>query len=192
MQGLTSPRPRGARGWIIAIACLLALAGLIALLARPAYEQTFSHLNTPDDEGYVTLTLHSFTDGEALYDDVYSQYGPGYYTFVCGAMKLLRIGFDTGGARWLTLFLWLGSALLAGLALLPLTRRPAVAAVGLAVVFLTLQADSLEPLHPGATAGFVLIALIAAAAWLYEPRPRAAFAAIGALIALLIAVKINV
>ena len=67
----------------------LFLIVIVALLADPAYEQVFSHLNTPDDEGYVTLTLRSFVDGNALYDDVYSQYGPGFYAFVGGAMDLL-------------------------------------------------------------------------------------------------------
>jgi hypothetical protein len=176
----------------VTVACGLFLIAIVALLAGPAYEQVFSHLNTPDDEGYVTLTLGSFVDGNALYDDVYSQYGPGFYTFVGGAMDLLGIPFDNDGARWINLFLWLGSSLLAGLALLRLTDSLAIGAVGLAVAFFVLAADALEPLHPGATIGFVLLLLVAAAVWLWPSRIPGALTTIGALTALLIAIKINV
>ena len=32
-----------------------------------------------DDQGYVMLTLKQYREGHALYDDVFSQYGPAYY-----------------------------------------------------------------------------------------------------------------
>jgi hypothetical protein len=192
MRGVGWTRSGGSRHYLLTIASGLFLIVIVARLADPAYEQVFSHLNTPDDEGYVTLTLRSFVDGNALYDDVYSQYGPGFYAFVGGAMDLLGIPFDNDGARWINLFLWLGSSLLASIALLRLTGSLTIAAVGLGIAFVVLAADALEPLHPGATIGFVLLLLVAAAAWLWPSRIPAALTTIGALTALLIAIKINV
>ena len=92
----------------------------------------------------------------------------------------------------MNLFLWLGSSLLAGIALLRLTGSLTIATVGLGIAFVVLAADALEPLHPGATIGFVLLLLVAAAAWLWPSRIPAALMTIGALTALLIAIKINV
>jgi hypothetical protein len=192
VHGLASTRPGGSRASLLTLAAVASLVAIVALLADSAYEQVFSHLNTPDDEGYVTLTLRSFVDGNALYDDVYSQYGPGFYTFVGGAMHLLGIPFDNDGARWVNLFFWLGSSLLAGLALLRLTRNLVIAAVGLGIAFVVLAADALEPLHPGATIGFVLLLLVAVPVWLWPSRIPAAMTVIGALVALLMATKINV
>ncbi len=168
------------------------LVGLLASLADSAYEFIFSDLNLVDDEGSVTITLRSFVEGEALYDDVYTQYGPGFYTIVGGAMELLGIGFDNDGARFVNLFFWLASALLGGLVLLKLTHNLVIAAVGLVITFLILFSDAIEPLHPGAAIGCLLLALVAVAAYLYPLRIPAALAAIGGIAAILCSTKINV
>jgi hypothetical protein len=164
---------------------------VVALLADSAYERVFSHINTPDDEGYLTVTLASFADGNALYDEVYSQYGPGYYTLVGGGMQLLGVDFTSDGARWVNLFFWLGSTLLAGVTLLRLTRSLAIAATGTVLSLFVLSADAFEPLHPGASTGFALLALLFALT-LYPRWIRPALAAVGALAAVLISIKVNV
>jgi hypothetical protein len=170
----------------------LVLVGLTAVLAVAAYRYIFSTFDTPDDEGYLIVTLRSFADGNALYDSVYSQYGPGFYTVVGGAMKLLGIAFTSDGARWVNLTLWIASTLTLGLILQRLTRNLAIAATGLGLGFLVLVSDASEPLHPGATIGFVLLALVAALAFGFERRPATAMAFVGGLVALLATTKVNV
>ncbi len=167
------------------------LLGLTALLAVTAYRLIFSTFDTPDDEGYLIVTLRSFADGNALYDSVYTQYGPGFYTVIGGAMKVFGVAFTSDGARWVNLALWLGSTLLAGVALFRLTRNLAIAAAGLGISFLVLVSDAAEPLHPGATIGFVLTA-IAAALTLSERHRRAQMALLGGLVVLLLTTKVNV
>lgn len=170
----------------------VALVALTALLAETAYQLIFSTFDTPDDEGYLIVTLRSFTDGNALYDSVYSQYGPGFYTLVGGAMKIFGIAFTSDGARWVNLALWLASTLLAGFVLLRLTRNLLISAVGLGIAFLVLVSDASEPLHPGATIGFVLLGLVACAAYYYPDRMSLALALIGGLAVLLVSIKVNV
>ncbi len=170
----------------------LVLVGLTALLAVTAYRYIFSTFDTPDDEGYLIVTLRSFAQGNALYDSVYSQYGPGYYTVVGGAMKLLGVAFTSDGARWVNLTLWIASTLTLGLVLQRLTRNLAIAATGLGLSFLVLVSDASEPLHPGATIGFVLLALVAAFVFGFERRPAATMAVAGGLVALLATTKVNV
>jgi hypothetical protein len=188
-----APEPRTPRriapGRAVSVAVLV---GLTALLAVTAYRYIFSTFDTPDDEGYLIVTLRSFAEGNALYDSVYSQYGPGFYTLVGGAMKLLGIAFTSDGARWVNLTLWIGSTLLVGLILQRLTRNLAIAATGLGLGFLVLVSDASEPLHPGATIGLLLLALVAVLAFSFERSPTASLAVVGGLVALLASTNVNV
>ena len=192
MEGKEARDPQAALSRWTMIASVAILVGLLASLADPAYEFIFSDLNLADDEGSVTITLRSFVQGEALYDDVYTQYGPGFYTIVGGAMELLGVGFDNDGARFVNLFFWLASTLLGGLVLLKLTRNLVIAAVGLAITFVILFTDAIEPLHPGAAIGCFLLLLVAAAVYLYPSRIPAAMAAIGGIAVILCSTKLNV
>src|SRR5262245_59242841 len=70
--GATGKRRFDARAWAQPLA-LLVLFALTALLAVTAYRLIFSTFDTPDDEGYLIVTLRSFAQGNALYDSVYSQ-----------------------------------------------------------------------------------------------------------------------
>jgi hypothetical protein len=171
---------------------MLVLVALTAFLAVAAYRYIFSTFDTPDDEGYLIVTLRSFADGNALYDDVFSQYGPGFYTLVAGAMKILGVAFTSDGARWVNLTFWLGSTLLIGVILQRLTRNLGIAAAGLGLGFLVLISDAAEPLHPGAAIGFMLLLLVAALAFEFERRPGLALGVVGALAVALAATKVNI
>ena len=103
------PRARRGPRTYAQVGGALVLVALTALLAVTAYRLTFSTFDTPDDEGYLIITLRSFAEGNALYDSVYSQYGPGFYTLVGGGMELLGIAFTSDGARWMNLAFWIGS-----------------------------------------------------------------------------------
>lgn len=170
-----------------------ALLVLITLgLGLIAYYAMFSYFDVPDDDGYLLMSLRKFEAGGALYGDVYSQYGPGVYVLVGGLLQLLGADFTSDGARIFNLFLWLGSTLLVGAVLLRLTRSFFISVSGMIVGFLILQIDAGEPMHPGATIAFLLIALVAVAVFLLPQRERAAMAAIGAIAATLLSIKANV
>lgn len=178
------------RRLLIAYGVVLAL--ITAALGWIAYRALFGAFDVPDDDGYLLMSLRKFFGGEAIYADVYSQYGPGEFVLVGGFLKGLGVALTNDGARDYNLFLWLASTLLAGLSLLRLTRRFTIAAAGLVLTFLILKVDANEPLHPGATIGFLLIAMVAAAVFLLPSRPRAALAALGILGATLFSIKVNV
>lgn len=178
------------RRLLIAYGVVLAL--ITAALGWIAYRALFGAFDVPDDDGYLLMSLRKFFGGEAIYADVYSQYGPGEFVLVGGLLKGLGVALTNDGARDYNLFLWLASTLLAGLSLLRLTRRFTIAAAGLVLTFLILKVDANEPLHPGATIGFLLIAMVAAAVFLLPSRPRAALAALGILGATLFSIKVNV
>lgn len=170
----------------------VALVLLTAALSWIAYRALFSTFDVPDDDGYVLMSLRKFYDGGSLYSNVYSQYGPGLFVLVGGALRGLGVALTNDGARDYNLFLWLASTLLAGLSLLRLTRSLVISASGLVLTFLVLKVDANEPLHPGATIGFLLIAIVAAAVFLLPNRPRAALALLGGLAAALVSIKVNV
>src|SRR5579872_1132922 len=43
------------------------------------YYSIFSLFQAYDDEGYILISLKSFFQGKALYDEVYSSFQPGFY-----------------------------------------------------------------------------------------------------------------
>lgn len=178
------------RRLLIAYGVVLAL--ITAALGWIAYRALFGAFDVPDDDGYLLMSLRKFFAGEAIYSGVYSQYGPGEFVLVGGLLKGFGVALTNDGARDYNLFLWLASTLLAGLSLLRLTHRFTIAAVGLVLTFLILKVDANEPLHPGATIGFLLIAMVATAVFLLPSRPRAALAALGILGAALFSIKVNV
>lgn len=179
------------RRWLL-VGYGLVLALITLGFAWIAYRAMFGAFDVPDDDGYLLMSLRKFFGGEAIYEDVYSQYGPGVFVLVGGFLKGVGISFTNDGARDYNLLLWLASTLLAGLALLRLTRSFAVSVAGLLLTFLVLFVDANEPLHPGATIGFLLIAMVAAAAFLLPERPRAALVLLGTLGAALFSIKVNV
>jgi hypothetical protein len=179
------------RGTLLQIAYGVGLGLITLALAWVAYRAMYSVFDVPDDDGYVLMSLRKYNDG-ALYSDVYSQYGPGLYVLLGSVLRAVGVALTNDGARAVNLFLWLSSTLLVGLSLLRLTRKFTVSAAGLLVAFLVLKVDVNEPLHPGATIGFLLIATVAVAVFLLPSRPRAALAAVGALAAALLSIKVNV
>ncbi|HEY0317539.1 MAG TPA: hypothetical protein VGC49_04515 [Solirubrobacterales bacterium] len=170
----------------------LGLTMLTAALGVIAYRLMFSTYDVPDDVGYVLMSMKKFDQGESLYSDVYSQYGPGVFVLVGGALRIFGIGLTVETALFTNLFLWLGSVLFIGLALLRFTGRFLVAATGLVLAFVILKVAVNEPLHPGASIAFLLAALLLAAVYLIPWRPRAGMATLGLLAGGLISLKVNV
>ncbi len=168
------------------------LVAITAVLGVIAYEAAFSTFLAVDDEGYVVVSLQLFNDGGSLYDEVYSQYGPGLFTLVGGLIELAGVPLDSEGARFFNLVVWLASSLGTGVVILRATRNLAISVVGLLLTFFVLSVAGNEPLHPGATIALLLVAMTAAAVVVASGRPRLGLTALGALAVALVSIKVNV
>ena len=95
-------------------------------IVRLGFYLSFISFNAYDDEGYLLMSLVGVDTGHALYDDVFSQYGPFYYLAVGWLSKLPGLGLTTDGLRLLWLGLWVMSSVVAGMAAsLPATETGA-------------------------------------------------------------------
>jgi hypothetical protein len=168
-----------------------AFTATTAVVATLAYFQIFSFLAEYDDEGYGLVSLKLFGQGYALYETVFSQYGP-FYNVAMDALRAVwgpQWTHDLG--RFITVGLWTGSSLICGLAVFGLTRS---LALGCAVHLLTaLALDTLcyEPMHPGGLI-CLLVACAATIPLLLPIAPRLAWTVAGGLGAALLLTKINV
>lgn len=188
---LAAPRHPTRHTIVRVLAAVLAFSITSWVVAQIAFFLIFSFFVGYDDEGYLLISLKLFRQGHALYDAVYSQYGPFYYVFMEALLSLLRqnVTHDTG--RLIATGFWTVTSLLCGVCLFRLTRN---LAVGCAVQLLTaLSLDSLrnEPMHPGGLICLVL-GCIAVTTLLLPERSRLTWIILGALGASLLLTKINI
>jgi hypothetical protein len=114
-----------------------------------------------DDEGYVLWSIRSVNSGHALYSEVYSQYGPFFYT-LHGLGAKLGLPSNNDSARFVAALLWVAISALNGRVAFVLTRSHAWALFALITTFLSLTSMRSEPGHPGGMLAF----LTALGAWL--------------------------
>ena len=146
---------RRSLGWLY-------LAALATALAAAGYWLLFTTFMIYDDEGYVLLSLHNFSRHGALYDRVYSQYGPFFYLAYDALHRLFGFAWTNTAGRWITLVNWLGTAGACAALVARRTRSPGWAGFTLAGVFTYLWVMINEPVHPGG----LLALLVALGAWL--------------------------
>ncbi|MGH2685826.1 MAG: hypothetical protein ACRDJP_10220, partial [Actinomycetota bacterium] len=167
------------------------LATVTPLLFRIGYLAIFSRWYPYDDEGYLLVSLRSHMSGDALYDDVFSQYGPFYYQLMGLVFRLAGALPTHDGGRLLTLSLWLLTSALGGFGVYLITRRLLLAVGTQALVFLAASTVANEPMHPGGILCLLLAGLVAAVATI--PRSsRAGWFAAGALASGMAFIKVNV
>jgi hypothetical protein len=162
-----------------------------AVVAALAYLLIFSFSAEYDDEGYLLITLKMFGQGQALYDGVFSQYGPFYYAFMDGLRSVLRLEWSHDVGRFITVGLWTSTSLLCGLVIFALSRNLALGCVVQLLTALALDTLRYEPMHPGGLI-CLLVAGAATIPLLMPARPRLAWALFGALAAALALSKVNI
>jgi hypothetical protein len=175
------------RAWFpVACALLLLLGGVYA------YYQLFTGFAGHDDEGYLLVSLQSFVDGNALYSDVYSQYGPFYYELF-GALFAVTGRPVTGDAgRFLVIAQWLAAASLLAWAVHAFARDRLLTLVALAASLLALWLLWAEPMHPLGIITVLLALMLAIATAGARWRPGIDAVALGCCCAALAMTKVNV
>lgn len=169
---------------------VLVTAALVSTAVTYAYCKVFSEFRSYDDQGYLMISLEGFLKGHALYDGVYTQYGPFYYFYqwLVHTLSGQLVSHDFTGV--LCVFHWLAAASLLGVAGGLMMRSP------LAGLFVFMQATvhlnsfPNEPGHPQELIA-LLLALGAVAAVRTEQR-RWLWILLGILAAVLAFTKINV
>lgn len=157
-------------------------------LAPVGFLSMFSIFHPYDDEGYFLVALRDYIVGHANYSQIY---GPFFYEAMGGVFRVFGLDVTTDNGRIVTLVIWLLASLIGGVTVLKLTRNLWLGAAAEFITFHALSALTSEPMHPSGLIGLLLVSLGALAA--YQSRfPRAATALVGAVVAAITLVKINV
>jgi hypothetical protein len=163
---------------------------LTAVLAASAWVQVFTAFFFVDDEGYLMLSLQQFAGGAHLYDQVFSQYGPFLFESYGAFFKLTGIPLTTDAGRVITWLLWVETALGYGLVAQRLTHNRWIGLLAELAAFPILFLNAKEPMHPtGPTALLVVIVL---ALVVRGGAAKRTAIAVGALVAAIALIKINV
>lgn len=142
------------RGRVTAWAVLLTICASFT-----AWHFAFVSLADYDDEGYMMWTLKHFLDGQALYDQVATVYGPFYYLYEWCALTLTGAPLASDSLRLVSDFFWVAAALLA---FVLAYRATSSLTLAVAVHLLTLRAMAAigeAPVHPQEACIFLLLAL---------------------------------
>jgi hypothetical protein len=145
-----------------------------------------------DDEGYIMISLQGVLAGQPLYDQIYSQYGPGYYLsrWIFHSLTAQPVTHD------LTRLISCATALLVSFVLAgvvySLTRSWLSSCAALLVAGVNLRFFGYEPGHPQELCIFLVSLIIAAAAAMVSERWRSwALRAAAVATGFLLATKIN-
>jgi hypothetical protein len=173
-------------------ALAVALYGTIAAAAAAAaYFTIFIGFAGYDDQGTLSLSLESFAQGDVLYRDVYSPYGPFYYELFGGFFALTGSAVSTEAGRLIVIAIWIGASCLYGVSVQRLSGRLLLGVAAMIVAFAVLGQLVSEPMHPH---GLVVLMLSLLTLLLASGPPRRialAGALAGALLGALILTKIN-
>jgi hypothetical protein len=167
---------------------IYALAAIAATVA--AYFYLFTQFAPYDDEGTVLVTLKAFVQGETLYKDVYTPFGPFYYELFGSLFSLSGRAVTTDASRTIVMVIWVGSSLLFGVAVQRLTRRVSLGVTAMLVAFSVVFILSQEPMHAQVLAVGLLAVFTAIVAGC-DTRRALVGGICGALLAALVLTKIN-
>ncbi len=120
----------------------------IGLCLACALPQSFSSMAIYDDESYVMMTIKTFLEGDRLYAETYTQYGPAYYMLQQPIHGWLNMPLTHDWVRLKTVFAWVLSGLLCGLTVFKVTGHRLAGIGAMLLSVLHLQKLGLEPAHP--------------------------------------------
>ncbi len=188
------PAAHGHRRRFPGLPVLLTLGALAGgLLFSVGYLASLTAFARYDDEGYILLSIRDFVSGQALYDSVFTQYGPWPYQ-LSAVLKVVDPRLMThDSARGLTSFLWTVTSLAGGGIAWILSRRAWVVAASVPATFGFLWITPMTIAHPGNLIAATLAVSLALSLALWSAG-RSTFAAItlGVTCGALLLTKINV
>jgi hypothetical protein len=151
----------------------------------------FTGFHSYDDEGYFLIVLRGYLGGESLLNPTAPAYGPFFFEVVGGVFKLLGIQPTHDAGRWITVVMWLIASLIAGLGAHRLLRSVWLAVGVQLATFAALAALGNEPMQPSVLTSLLLVCLVGVASF-RSARPRLTAVAVGAIVAAMCLVKLNV
>lgn len=175
------------RAWwaVIALTTLSISVGYV-------YYSIFSLFQGHDDEGFILISLKSFFQGKALYDQVYSSFQPAFYLLYWLLFQIWGAPLNHDNIRLVTLVLWLIGAGLNALITYRLTSSGVLSLLVWVVSVRCLEPLANEPGHPQAVA-YVLVAGVAGLLTCANSIPwRILALTTGVLGGLVLLIKINV
>jgi hypothetical protein len=177
--------PRNSSRWIVSVAAIL----FLGVAATYAYYIVFSRPMSPD-EGYLMITIQSFIEGNALYDSVFTHYGPFYYFYEWVLRVLMSAPLSHDATRMLCIVHWLTASVVLGLAGRAMTRSVLAGAFVFVQAMVHLTAIASEPGHPQE----LVVVLLALGMWAAtrESQRFDRLAVLAVITALLVFTKINV
>jgi hypothetical protein len=188
----TAALPQTRRTRALPAILLSALAVSVLSMAVKVYFKSFIGFSDWDDEGYVMIGVRALLQGNALYDHVYSQYGPFYYLVQGSLYTVLHIQVTHDAVRAIMGFFWLLSAVLCSWSIYRLTRSWILTGLGFLSAIKVLQFFTLSPGHPEEICAALVFGVLVSACYLGD-RPSIWVASlVGALIAALALTKINI
>ena len=163
------------------------------LVASTVVFYVFTGRSNYDDEGYILVSLRGWISGHALYDRVYSQYGPGFYAAVGGVPRVFgHAAISLEASRGLTVLIGLATAIALGVAAAKISRSPAAGLLAAVFVALTSPLGIEASLHPTHVVGLLVALTVLGVALLDDaPRSRVALVLVGASVAIALLVKVN-
>jgi hypothetical protein len=164
------------------------IAVVTCAVGAVGYLSVMTGFATYDDEGYFLSSLRGYEHGHALFNDIYTQYGPFYWQFIGGLFAATGVTIDHDSGRIFTLLLWCGTAAFSAATVWRLTRNIIVSC---GVAMLVMHALYLFPSEP-ISAGHLTVFFVAALCLALTLPPRLALASAGVLVACLLLIKINV
>jgi hypothetical protein len=172
------------------LALLLAVATVLA--APFVLFSTFTGVSWFDDEGTLLIGFRSLLDGHRMYDEIYSLYGPLYNAVYGLVYIVLHVPVTHVAGRLIAAGFWL--AYTAGFAAFCqcLTRSTATTLFAYLLVLIWLAPLMQSPGHPQELCLLLLVAVLLLACSIESTDYAASLAGIGASVAGLALVKINV
>lgn len=167
------------------------LLGALALVVSLAYGY-YTVFSRPMslDEGYLMITVQGFTGGSALYDVVFTQYGPFYYFYEWLLRSVLAVPLTHDATRLVCVLHWLIAASVLGLTAWKMTRSALTGLLVGAQAVVHLSSIANEPGHPQE----LVVVLLALGMWMAGrfTRGRGSLEVLALITALLVFTKINV
>ncbi|HSS31985.1 MAG TPA: hypothetical protein VLL27_01740 [Solirubrobacterales bacterium] len=181
-----------ARWQVRAVVAFLTFGLVTFLTYRFGHVRIFTGFFQYDDEGYMLTALHQFTDRGSLYNEVFSQYGPFYFEIWSSFFSVFGIPFTHDSGRSVTLAVWILVSLTVGLASWRIAGSIVLGLVTQVLVFSALVTLVNEPMHAGGMVCILLATILAISCFVREKVSVEAMAGLGAALAALALVKINV